>query len=249
MKKTAVDAEKVFVYNPKFDYQPLSRVSIDGKRLYATPDGKKLPSVTTVLEKTKPEEKKAALQQWRDRVGHAKAQAITTEAANRGTRMHTHLEHYVKTGELKDRGSNPFGWASHAMAQTVIEDGLQNVSEFWGVEIPLYFPSLYAGTTDGCGIHLGDESILDYKQTNKPKKQEWIEDYYLQLTAYALAHNEVYGTNIRKGVVLMCVKPPVDDMGNPLARPVYQEFILKSEDFDYWSDQWWRRLELYYLMA
>ena len=237
------------MYNPKFDYKPLSRVSIDGKRLYATPDGKKLPSVTTVLEKTKPEEKKAALQQWRDRVGHAKAQAITTEAANRGTRMHTHLEHYVKTGELKDRGSNPFGWASHAMAQTVIEDGLQNVSEFWGVEIPLYFPSLYAGTTDGCGIHLGDESILDYKQTNKPKKQEWIEDYYLQLTAYALAHNEVYGTNIRKGVVLMCVKPPTDQMGNPLERPVYQEFILKSEDFDYWSDQWWRRLELYYLQA
>jgi len=247
MKKTAVDAEKVFVYNPKFDYQPLSRVSIDGKRLYATPDGKKLPSVTTVLEKTKPEEKKAALQQWRDRVGHAQAQAITTEAANRGTRMHTYLEHYVKTGELKEPGSNPFGWASYAMAKTVIEDGLQNVSEFWGVEIPLYFPSLYAGTTDGCGIHLGDESILDYKQTNKPKREEWIEDYYLQLTAYALAHNEVYGTNIRKGVVLMCVKPPVDTMGNPLARPQYQEFVLTPERFDYWSDQWWRRLELYYL--
>jgi hypothetical protein len=248
-KKTAVDAEKVFVYNPKFDYQPLSRVSIDGKRLYATPDGKKLPSVTTVLDKTKPEEKKQALNEWRKNVGHAKAQQITTEAANRGTRMHSYLEHYVLTGELRERGSNPYGWASHAMAQTVIEDGLKNVNEFWGVEIPLYFPSLYAGTTDGCGIHLGDESILDYKQTNKPKKQEWIEDYYLQLVAYALAHNEVYKTNIRKGVVLMCVKPPVDDMGNPLARPVYQEFILRPEEFDYWADQWWRRLELYYLQA
>ena len=167
------------MYNPKFAYHELSRTSEDGKRLYLTPDGKRVPSVTTVLEKTKPEEKKAALQQWRNRVGHAQAQAITTEAANRGTRMHTYLEHYVKTGELKDRGSNPFGWASHAMAQTVIEDGLANVSEFWGVEIPLYFPSLYAGTTDGCGIHLGDESILDYKQTNKPKKQEWIEDLSL----------------------------------------------------------------------
>ena len=237
------------MYNPKFAYHELSRTTEEGKRLYQTPDGKRVPSVTTVLEKTKPEEKKAALQQWRNRVGHAQAQAITTEAANRGTRMHTYLEHYVKTGELKDRGTNPFGWASHAMAQTVIEDGLKNVSEFWGVEIPLYFPSLYAGTTDGCGIHLGDESILDYKQTNKPKKQEWIEDYYLQLTAYALAHNEVYGTNIRKGVVLMCVKPEVDAMGNPLGRPVYQEFILQPEDFDYWSDQWWRRLELYYLQA
>lgn len=237
------------MYNPKFAYHELSRTTEEGKRLYLTPDGKRVPSVTTVLEKTKSEEKKAALQQWRNRVGHAQAQAITTEAANRGTRMHTYLEHYVKTGELKDRGSNPFGWASHAMAETVIEDGLQNVSEFWGVEIPLYFPSLYAGTTDGCGIHLGDESILDYKQTNKPKKQEWIEDYYLQLTAYALAHNEVYGTNIRKGVVLMCVKPPVDEMGRPLERPKYQEFILKPEDFDYWADQWWRRLEQYYLQT
>ena len=237
------------MYNPKFDYKPLSRVTEDGKRLYATPDGKKLPSVTTVLDKTKPEEKKAALNEWRRRVGAENAQKITTEAANRGTRMHTYLEDYIKQGQLKERGSNPFGWASHAMAQTVIEDGLVNVTEIWGVEVPLYFPGLYAGTTDGCGLHLNEESILDYKQTNKPKKAEWIEDYYLQLTAYALAHNEVYGTNIRKGVVLMCVKPPVDDMGNPLARPVYQEFILKPEDFDYWSDQWWRRLELYYLQA
>jgi genome maintenance exonuclease 1 len=237
------------MYNPKFDYKPLSRVTEDGKRLYATPDGKKLPSVTTILDKTKPEEKKQALNEWRKRVGVENAQKITTEAANRGTRMHTYLEDYIKQGQLKERGSNPFGWASHAMAQTVIEDGLTNVNEIWGVEVPLYFPSLYAGTTDGCGLHLNEESILDYKQTNKPKKAEWIEDYYLQLTAYALAHNEVYGTNIRKGVVLMCVKPPVDDMGNPLARPQYQEFILKPEDFDYWSDQWWRRLEQYYLQA
>ena len=244
-----MDAEKVFVYNPKFDYKPLSRVTEDGKRLYATPDGKRLPSVTTVLDKTKPEEKKAALNEWRKRVGVENAQKITTEAANRGTRMHTYLEDYIKQGQLRERGSNPFGWASHAMAQTVIEDGLVNVNEIWGVEVPLYFPGLYAGTTDGCGLHLNEESILDYKQTNKPKKQEWIEDYYLQLVAYALAHNEVYGTNIRKGVVLMCVKPPVDDMGNPLARPQYQEFILKPEDFDYWADQWWRRLELYYLQA
>ena len=249
MNETAVDAEKVFVYNPKFNYHELSRTSEEGKRLYSTPDGSKVPSVTTILDKTKPAEAKAALEQWRKNVGHARAQAITTEAANRGTRMHTYLEHYVKTGELKDKGTNPFGWASHAMAQTVIDDGLKNVDEFWGVEIPLYFPKLYAGTTDCCGIHTGDESILDFKQTNKPKKQEWITDYYLQLVAYALAHNEVYGTNIRKGVVLMCVKPDVDNMGNLLTQPVYQEFTLKSEDFDYWADQWWRRLELYYLQA
>jgi hypothetical protein len=236
-------------YNPKFNYKSLSRETVDGRRLYATPDGNKLPSVTTILDKTKSEESKAALNNWRNRVGHANAQAITTEAANRGTRMHTYLEHFIKNGELKDRGSNPFSWSSHAMAGVVIEKGLTNVSEFWGVEIPLYFPGLYAGTTDGCGIHLGDESILDYKQTNKPKKIEWVEDYFLQLTAYALAHNEVYGTNIRKGVILMCVKPEVDDMGNVLTTPEYQEFVLSSTDFDYWEQRWWKRLESYYLAS
>lgn len=234
------------MYNPKFNYQPIPREQVDGKRLYATPSGR-VPSVTTILEKTKPEESKKALQEWRSRVGHAQAQAITTEAANRGTRMHTYLEHYVKLGELKERGSNPYSWASHAMANTVIEDGLVNVNEFWGVEVPLYFPELYAGTTDCVGIHQNNESILDFKQTNKPKKREWIDDYFLQLVAYALAHNEVYGTNIRKGVVLMCVKPPVDEMGNPLKRPEYQEFVLESKDFDHWADQWWRRLEQYYM--
>jgi len=247
--ETAVVAGKVSesnLYNPKFDYKPLNRVTEDGRRLYDTPGGK-LPSVTTVLERTKPEEKKQALQEWRNRVGHAQAQAITTEAANRGTRMHTYLEHYVKTGELREQGTNPYGWASHAMAQTVIEDGLKNVQEFWGVEVPLYFPQLYAGTSDGAGIHLNEESILDYKQTNKPKRREWIEDYFLQLAAYALAHNEVYGTNIRKGVVLMCVKPPVDAQGRPTARPEYQEFVLEKADFDHWADAWWRRLEQYYM--
>ena len=236
-------------YNPKFNYKSLTRETVDGRRLYATPDGNKLPSVTTILDKTKSEESKAALNNWRNRVGHANAQAITTEAANRGTRMHTYLEHFIKNGELKDRGSNPFSWSSHAMAGVVIDQGLTNVSEFWGVEIPLYFPGLYAGTTDGCGIHLGDESILDYKQTNKPKKIEWVEDYFLQLTAYALAHNEVYGTNIRKGVILMCVKPEVDDMGNVLTKPKYQEFVLSSTDFDYWEQRWWKRLESYYLAS
>ena len=237
------------MYNPKFAYHELSRTSEEGKRLYSTPDGSKVPSVTTILDRTKPEEKKAALNEWRQRVGVENAQKITTEAANRGTRMHTYLEDYIKQGQLKERGSNPFGWASHAMAQTVIEDGLKNVNEIWGVEIPLYFPKLYAGTTDGCGLHLNEESILDYKQTNKPKRAEWIEDYYLQLVAYSEAHNEVYGTKIRKGVILMCVKPPVDDMGRPTARPQYQEFILDGSDYDKYVDLWWRRLELYYLTA
>ena len=96
--------------NTRFNYQPVPRVTIDGKRFYATPDGNKLPSVTTILDKTKSEEKKQILEQWRRRVGHDKAQQITTEAANRGTRMHTYLEDYVKNGEIKEPGSNPYSW-------------------------------------------------------------------------------------------------------------------------------------------
>jgi len=231
--------------NERYSYTLISRESVEGKRLYATPDGSKVPSVTTILDKTKPEEEKAALQAWRRVVGEKKAQEITTEAANRGTRMHKYLEDYVRDGLLKEPGSNPYSVQSHKMAKHVIEKGLVNVNEVWGVEVPLYYPGLYAGTTDGCGLHMNEEAILDYKQTNKPKKLEWITGYYLQLTAYALAHNKIHGTNIRKGVVLMCVKPP-EITPMVWGEPAYQEFILKPEDFNYWEDQWWQRVEQYY---
>jgi hypothetical protein len=236
------------MYIQKYDYQPIPRVEVNGKRFYATPDGNKLPSVTTILDKTKSEESKAALQNWRNRVGAERAQQITTEAANRGTRMHTYLEHYVKTGEVKERGSNPFSWPSHIMAQTVIDQGLVNVNEFWGVEIPLYFPNVYAGTTDGAGIHIGKEAILDYKQTNKPKRREWIDDYFMQLCAYAEAHNEVHGTKIKKGVVLMCVKPELDEQHNIVKPPEYQEFVLEGTEFEKYRSLWWKKVEQYYML-
>ena len=233
----------------RYNYEPCDRTTVDGKRHYCLPDGSRVPSVTTILDKTKPYEKVQALNNWKKAVGEERAKQITTEAANRGTRMHTYLEHYVKTGDMKDLPSNPYAQPSWYMAAEVILRGLDRVDEFWGVEVPLYFPKLYAGTTDCVGIHQKDERIMDFKQTNKPKRQEWITDYYLQLVAYALAHNEVYGTNIHKGVVLMCVKPSVDAQGRPTARPEYQEFVLEKEDFDHWADAWWRRLEQYYLQA
>jgi genome maintenance exonuclease 1 len=230
----------------RFNYTPISRESVEGKRLYATPDGSKVPSVTTILDKTKPQEKIDALMRWKKSVGEKKAQEIVTEAAGRGTRMHKFLEDYVKTGVINEPGTNPYSKQSHIMAKHVIEHGLVNVNEIWGVEVPLYYPGLYAGTTDGCGLHLNDESIIDYKQTNKPKKEEWIEDYYLQLTAYALAHNKVHGTNICKGVVLMCVSPKMNEQLIFIEEPKYQEFILKPEDFSYWERRWWDRVEEYY---
>ena len=236
------------MYNPKFDYKPIPRVVLEGKRFYATPDGNKLPSVTTILDKTKSPDKVEALNRWRKSVGVEKAQQITTEAANRGTRMHTYLEQYVRDGAIKEPGSNPYSWPSHAMAKVVVDRGLKNVSEFWGIEVPLYFPSIYAGTTDGAGIHLNEEAILDYKQTNKPKKREWIEDYFMQLCAYAEAHNELHGTRIRKGVILMCVKPDIDEQFNIIKPPEYQEFVLEGAEFDRYRDLWWRKVEQYYLL-
>ena len=159
-------------YNPKFNYQAVPRVTIDGKRFYATPDGNKLPSVTTILDKTKSEESKEALNRWRARVGTERAQQITTEAANRGTRMHSYLEHYVKTGGMKDLPTNPFAQPSWFMAAQVILEGLSNVDEFWGVEVPVYYSGLYAGTTDCVGVHTGEPAIMDFKQTNKPKDRK-----------------------------------------------------------------------------
>ena len=220
----------------KYNYVPMSRVEIDGKRRYATPDGDKLPSVTTILDATKSEESKKALHEWRKRVGVQKAQEITTEAAGRGPRMHKWLEDYIKTGILNEPGSNPYSLQSHKMAQSIINQGLVKCNEYWGTEVPLYYPKIYAGTTDLVGVHDGDEAIMDHKQTNKPKKREWIEDYFVQLAAYANAHNEVHGTKIRKGVIFMCS-----------ADNLYQEFILEGTEFDKYTEIWFGRVEKYYM--
>lgn len=219
----------------KFKYEPLYRETIEGSRKYATPDGEKLPSVTTILDATKPEAAKKALQEWRKRVGPAKAQEITTEAAGRGTRMHKWIEDYIKTGEIGAPGSNPYSQQSHKMAQSIIYQGLSKCNEFWGTEVPLYYPKIYAGTTDLVGVHDGSPAIMDHKQSNKLKKREWIEDYFLQLAAYANAHNEVHGTNIRKGVIFMCT-----------ADNIYQEFVVEGAEFDEWTDRWFKRVEQYY---
>jgi genome maintenance exonuclease 1 len=155
------------------------------------------------------------------------------------------LENYIKGQPLKETVSNPYAQQSLVMARHVIAQGFTKISEVWGNEVSLYYPGIYAGTTDCVGIHSGKESILDFKQTNKPKKKEWIEDYFLQLAAYSLAHNHVYGTNIRHGVILMCAKPE-EVSKNVWSEPTFQEFILEGSDFDYWVDRWWDRVQEYY---
>jgi ATP-dependent exoDNAse (exonuclease V) beta subunit len=229
----------------RYNYQSLDRTTMEGKRHYCLPSGERVPSVTTILDRTKPQEARQALQEWKNRVGEKRAQEITTEAANRGTRMHTYLERYIKTDDIGDFPSNPFAQPSWFMAAEVILRGLGNADEFWGCEVPLYYPGLYAGTTDCVGTWKGEPAILDFKQTNRPKKQEWIDDYFLQLAAYAAAHNEVHGTDIRTGVILMCVKPPEIAPGE-WGNPQYQEFVLEPRNFDHWHQRWIERVEQYY---
>ena len=229
----------------RYNYTPINRTTIDGKRHYLLPNGTPVPSVTTILDRTKPEEKRLALANWRKRVGEQKAQEITTEAANRGTRMHAYLEHYVLTQDMKPLPGNPFAQPSWFMAAQVILEGLCHVDEFWGVEVPVYYSGLYAGTTDCVGIWKGRPAIMDFKQTNKPKKREWIEDYFLQLAAYAAAHNDTHGTAINTGVILMAQQPELLEDGI-YSKPVYTEYTVESDEFAHWHNEWLKRVEQYY---
>jgi hypothetical protein len=204
------------------------------KRVYRTPDGESLPSVTTILGATKD---MTHLNEWRDRIGHAKAQQITTEAAGVGTAMHGNLERFI-AGMQRQPGNNPVHIQANKMADVIIENGLSKVNEVWAMEQSLYFPGLYSGTTDLVGVYEGEPVVMDYKQTNKPKKAEWVEDYYIQLVAYILAHNEVYGTGIRRGIVFMCSRAFE-----------YQQFEVKADDFNKYQDMWLGKVEEYYKLG
>ena len=141
---------KGITYVQKYPYSELSKVTKNKKRHYETPDGRAVPSVTTVLSATKD---MTHLHAWRKRVGAEKAQQITTESANIGTVMHKSLEKHVK-GEDRTPGSNLIQQKGHQMANVIIENGLNDVTEVWGSEVSLYYPELYAGTTDLVGVYI-----------------------------------------------------------------------------------------------
>lgn len=217
----------------RFQYKNCKQINdpITGKRVYQTPDGGRTPSVTTILGATKDQ---THLIEWRKRVGEENAKQITKEAAGVGTAMHSNLERFV-AGLERQPGNNLVHVQANKMADVIIENGLSKVNEIWAMEQSLYFPSLYSGTTDLVGVYDSEPAVMDYKQTNKPKKEEWIEDYYIQLVAYILAHNEVYGTYIRRGVVFMCSR----DLQ-------YQQFDLLPKDFNKYQDLWLNKVEEYY---
>lgn len=219
----------------KFNYIPLERETTDRGRLYSLPDESRVPSVTTILDATQSQEKRMILENWRNSIGHQRAQSITTEAANRGTRMHAYLEQHIKGGINNPNPSNPYAKQSLRMAQEIINKAFPHVSEVWGCEVALYYSGIYAGTTDCVGLWKGMPAIMDFKQSNRVKTADQIEDYYLQLASYSLAHNHMYGTTIDQGVVLMCTKDYQ-----------YLEFELSGQEFQRSVEKWWDRVEMYY---
>ena len=220
-------------WNKKFDYPVSNRIMINGSRYYNI-DDTNLPSVTEILKATESEEKKNSLLKWRNKIGEAEANRIMSTSSTRGTQMHRHIEEYLigQTNiELTIEATD-----SKLMSKKIISDGLCHLNELWGAEVTLSYPSLYAGTADACGLYNDKESILDFKQSNRPKKREWIEDYFLQIAAYGLAHNKVYSTNISQGVILMCTPPP---------ECTFQEFILSDYDFQRYQDLFLQKVETY----
>ena len=220
---------KGIAYVQKFDYDHLDKTARNGKRHYETPDGRTVPSVTTILSATKD---MTHLHAWRKRIGEAKAQQITTESANIGTVMHRSLEKHVK-GEDRTPGSNLIQQKAHGMANVIIDNGLNDVTEVWGSEVSLHYPELYAGTTDLVGVYKGEPAIMDFKQARRLKKKEWVEDYYLQLVAYAEAHNKQYDTQIKNGRIFICTQANE-----------YQTFEI--DNYDHWVAKWYAKLEEYY---
>ena len=215
----------------KIQYKKLERVTTAEGRRYIGDDNVPVPSVTTILDKTSD---KTALIAWRKRVGDQEANRVSKESAGLGTKVHNAIEKYI-LGEEVTFGNNVVSVMAKEMSDLVINEGLKNVDEIWGTEIGLIAPGLYAGTTDCVGMHEGSEAIIDFKTSKKIKKEEWIEDYYLQCCAYALAHNEMYGTNIQKGVILMVSR---DNK--------FKEFIIEGARFEMYCDLWTKRLEEYY---
>jgi len=229
---TQKNNQAVSLITERYPYGDVKRKTINGKRHYEG-EGKFLPSVTTIISATKDEKDQKGLQAWRDRVGEETAEKIKNQAAAVGTAMHKFLECHIQ-GIGYDDITN-IGIIGKRMAKLIIEKGLPYVNEYWGTEVPLFYPTFYGGTTDCVGLWNDKPAILDFKQTNKPKKEEWIEDYYIQLAAYAMAHDALYKTKMEAGVILMASRGLS-----------FQVFTLDGQRFDDYKYKWLKRCERYY---
>ena len=215
--------------NDKYIYVRGSRHTDHGSRVYDIA-GEQLPSVTTILSRTKDQRK---LDEWKAKVGEQRAEEIKNLSSRRGTAMHKFIESYLLQQGYEDL--TEVGLEARPMANKVIEVGLAPVEEWYGTEVTLFYPGLYAGATDLVCKHNGLDSIVDFKQANKPKRKEWIEDYYMQIAAYAMAHDHVHGSQIRQGIIMMCTP----DL-------YYQEFKISDEELRHWKHRFLVRLNMYY---
>ena len=216
----------------KFIYPGTNRELIEGKRHYVVGEYK-LPSVTTILSATQSEEKRQSLERWKQRVGEQQAEKIKNTSSSRGTIMHKLLEKYILEEGYEDL--TDLGQQAKPMAELIAERGLSKMEAYYGTEVTVHYPDLYAGQTDLVGIFEGKDAIIDFKQTNKPKQREWIDDYFMQLGAYSMAHDYVYGTQIEKAVVMM---------SSP--EPYYQEFIVEGDELKHYKHKWLERVNQYY---
>ena len=223
----------IHLWNKKYTYSNLQKVTDrSGERHYSL-DGEKVPSVTTILDKTKSQKAKDSLNAWRERVGYSEASRISRESTLRGDKMHKYLEDALHGEQSLD--FEIFNDKEKKMSEVIINQGLnKKLDEIWGCETPLYYPNSHAGTTDLCGIYDNEESIIDFKSSTKTKKREWITDYFLQTCAYALAHNLQHDTNITQGVILMCT-PNLE----------FQEFIIKDNEFLWYQKKFMERVDQY----
>ena len=222
-------------WNNKFNYPKSTRSIENGFRKYLLGEDK-LPSVTTILSATKSEEEKAALANWKERVGFKEANRIKTEASSRGTSMHSYIEDY-----LRGRINESFFESNEQyknMAKEIIEKGLDNkLDEIYGIEETLYYPEQYAGTADLIGVYQGNDVVIDFKQSNKPKKTDYIQDYFLQLGAYTLAHDVVHGTKMKAGIILLCTKDVL-----------FQEFKIEGAELEMYQNLFLGRVKKFYEM-
>ncbi len=200
-----------------------------GKRVYEI-SSYRLPSVTTILGATKNTE---FLKKWKAKVGEEQAERIKNVSSARGTSMHKFLESFITDVGYDDL--TELGQAALPMAKKIMEIGLAPVEEYYGSEVTLHYPGLYAGQTDLVCNHNGMETVVDFKQANRPKKKEWIEDYYLQIAAYAMAHDYVYGSEIKQGVIMVCTP----DL-------YYQEFKVEGPELRRWKHAFLKRLDMYH---
>ena len=216
-------------HNGKYSYHQGTRTTDHGTRIYDIA-GFKLPSVTTILAKTKDQ---SYLTKWKNKVGHEEAERIKNYSSKRGTSMHKFLEKHITGAGYEDL--TQIGQEAKPMAQKIIEVGLTPINHYYGSEVMLHYPGLYAGATDLVCEHDGLDTVVDFKQSNRPKREEWIEDYYLQIAAYAMAHDYVYKSKIRQGIIMVCTPDCY-----------YQEFKFKDGELRRWKHEFLKRLDSYY---